>query len=393
MGERPETAKEVNEAITRALVLPDVGKFELLDVLVKDLGVELDKTSKKQRRVLERKEALDALFAVAEYLGLPADEAPTTTQFNQGASELGLTWNSGRVIRVWERWRLAQEVFTGQRRASSFVGRDFRSRQDRSLKNREEPIRGVKYWLKTRPERETVSAYNEFAARHNASRRAGEKRLRSAESVRSALRLHWPNVLTVARGQVSIKRARENELVELLPRATTNAILGLPGAVRLLGRSSKAVKRLSEESRQFPTPVAVIGDLRARAWLYEDLKRYKRGLAAPKRSEGELQYLYMDAPELRKRLKLTSQAFGRRVLEKRWDLVPRPEGAVAIGAPYWLRAKVEDWLRIKGKAELTPEQEDDLKRANVRRAAVLGASLKAIQKPGVRRTKKRRRKA
>ena len=90
-GARPSKA-----VIAHALVLPDPGKFELLDVLVKDLGVELDKTSKKQRRVLERKEALEALLAVAEYLGLPADEAPTTAQFNQGADELSLNWNRFR---------------------------------------------------------------------------------------------------------------------------------------------------------------------------------------------------------------------------------------------------------------------------------------------------------
>jgi hypothetical protein len=390
MAEQP-TRSEINALIARVNELPDLAKFELLDVLIKNLGIELDKASKKQRRVLERKEALEALLAVAEHLGLPADEAPTTAQFNQGASELGLTWNSGKVIRVWERWRLAQEVFTGQRSSSSLAGRDFRDRRDRSLKNREDPVKGVKRWLKTRPEAETISAYDDFVEIYNATQGATEKSLRSFPSVRSALKLHWPNVLAVARGQLSIKRARDNELAELLPRATTNAILGIPGVVRLLWRSKNAVKRLSEESSHFPTPVAVIAG--HRAWLYEDLKRYKRGLAAPKRSEGELQYLYMDVPELRMRLNLMPGAFSRRISEKRRDLVPRPEGAVAAGAPYWLREKVEDWLRAKGKAELTPEQEDEIKETNARRAAVLGASLKAVQKKGRRRAKKRRRRA
>lgn len=154
------------------------------------------------------------------------------------------------------------------------------------------------------------------------------------------------------------------------------------------------MRQAIEQSRHFPTPVAVIGE--SRAWLYEDLKLYKRGLAAPKRSNAELQFLYMDASELRSRLNLSLGPFQRRVREKRWDLVPRPEGAVAIGAPYWLREKVEDWLRAKGKAELTPEQEDEIKKANARRAAALGASLRASQRPGHRRgrsKRKRRQKA
>jgi hypothetical protein len=373
------------------LALPDVEKFELLDALSKDLGVELDKASTEQRRALQRRDALAALLAVAEHLGLPAGQAPTIPQFNQGADDLGLSWNSGRVIRIWARWRFAQEVFTGERSASAFVTRDLRVRQDRSYKNREDPVKGVKRWLKTRPEIESTTAYDAFVVTANAKRGEGEKRLRSSDSVREAFGLRWSSVLAVARNQCSVKQARENELAEMLPRATTDAILGLPGVVRFLGRAKQAVRRASEESRHFPTAVAVIAG--HRAWFYEDLKRYRRGLAAAKRSEGELQYLYIDAPELMSRLKLSPEPFSRRVREKRWDLVPRPEGLVTAGAPYWLRAKVEDWLRTKGKAELTPEQEDELKSENERRAAVLGASLKAIQKPGTRRSKKRRKRA
>jgi hypothetical protein len=312
-------------------------------------------------------------------------------QFDQAAVELGLEWNSARVIRAWERWRLAQEVFKGERRAGPLLGRDFRAVQNRSRKNREDPVRGVKRWLRSRPRLETAMAYGEFVKTDNANKGQEEKRLRSAWSVGNALGLRWPNVIAVARGELSVRAARERELAELLPKATTDALLGLAGATRLLGRAEGAVRRASEQSRHFPVPVAVIED--RRAWLYDDLKLYKRGLAAPKRSEAELQYLYMDASELQTRLNLSSVAFHRRVREKRWDLVPRPEGAVAAGVPYWLREKVEDWLRVKGKAELTPEQEDEIKKANARRAAAIGASLKAAQKPGKRGKRKQRKTA
>lgn len=346
---------------------------------------------REQQRIAARREALEALLAVAEHLGLPAGEAPTIGQFDQAADEIELDWSSAAVTRTWERWRIAVEVFTGERNAGGLLGRDFRAAgRDGRLKNREDPIRGVKRWLRSRPRQETARAYDTFVRSENAkweaesvSKGGGEKRLRSAASVRQALGLRWPSVIAVARDQRSVKDAREHELAELLPRATTNAILGLPGAVRLLKRSELAVRNAIEQSRHFPIPVAVISG--HRAWLYEDLKLYKRGLGAPKRSEGELQYLYVDASELQVRLKLSVEAFRRRVNEKRWDLVPRPEGAVAVGASYWLREKVEDWLRVKGKAELTPEQEDEIKKANARRAAVIGASLKAARKPGRRR--------
>jgi hypothetical protein len=382
------TRREVNAVIRQVLRLPNLAKFEVFNAVAGDLGVELGKASREQQRALARKEALEALLAVAEHLGLPAGEAPTMPQFDQAADELGLDWNSARVIRVWARWRLAQEVFKGERSARSLLGRDFRAAQNRSLKNREEPIRGVKYWLRSRPRLETTMAYDQFVKADNASKAQEEKRLRSAASVKRALGLRWPSVIAVARGELSARAARERELAELLPKATPNAILGLRGAVRLLGRAEGAVRRASQQSRHFPVPVAVIEN--RRAWLYDDLKRYKRGLAAPKRSEAELQYLYMDASELRSRLNLSAEAFGRRVKEKRWDLVPRPEGAVAARVPYWLREKVEDWLRVKGKAELTPEQEDEIKKANARRAAVLGASLRAARKEEPWRYRKRK---
>jgi hypothetical protein len=351
--------------------------------------VEPGKAGREQQRASDRKEALEALFVVAEHLGLPAGEAPTMPQFDQASGELGLDWNSARVVRVWERWRLAVEVFKGEREARSFIGRDFHAATDRSRKNQEEPIRGVKRWLRSRPQRETTMAYDEFAKAHNASKAPADKRLMANTSVSSALRLYWPNVIAVARGEISLTRARERELAELLPKANSaNAILGLSGASRLLKRSEGAVRKAFEQSRHFPIPVAVIEG--KRAWLYDDLKCYKRGLAAPKRSEGELQFLYMEVSELSARLKLSPAALQRRVREKRWDLVPRPEGAVAAGVPYWLREKVEDWLRVKGKAELTPEQEDEIKKANARRAAVIGASLRAAQQPGVRRKRGKR---
>ncbi|HEX5375918.1 MAG TPA: hypothetical protein VFW48_07145 [Solirubrobacterales bacterium] len=308
-------------------------------------------------------------------------------QFDQAADELGLDWSSARVIRTWERWRLAVEVFKGEREARSFIGRDFHAAQDRSRKNLEEPIRGVKHWLRSRPTLTTTAAYNQFAKAHNASKASADKRLRSSRAVSVALRLYWPNVIAVARGEISLTAAREQELAELLPKDTSEAILGLPGASRLLKRSETAVRTAFEQHRHFPVPVAVIGS--QRAWLYEDVKLYKRGLATPKRSEGELQYLYMDATELRTRLKLSAGALQRRVNEKRWDLVPRPQGAVAVGVQYWLRREVEDWLRVKGKAELTPEQEDEIKKANTRRAAVIGASLRASRKKEPWRYRKR----
>lgn len=169
----------------------------------------MDKASREQQRASAREDALDAILTVADHLGLPAGEAPTIAQFDQAAIEMGLGWSGARVTRVWERWRLAVEVFKGEREARSFVGRDFHADQGRSRKNLEEPLRGVKLWLRSRPSQKTIAAYDEFAKTHNANRAPADKRLRSSASVKAALHLRWPSVISVARGEVSLTKARE----------------------------------------------------------------------------------------------------------------------------------------------------------------------------------------
>ncbi len=341
--------REVNEAIARALVLSDLGKFELLDVLLSDLSVELDETSRAQRLVLERKEALEAMLVVSEYLGLPADQAPTSSQFNQGAGELELDWNSARVIRLWERWTLAQSAFKGERRINSPVSRRLRQHWGRYRADHEDYLRGVKGWLRSHPETETKSAYDDYAEIFNATKATDKKPVVRAATIQRDLRLHWPSVLAVARGSLSIREARQAELAELLPAKSSDAILGLAGVVRMLNRSQDAVKRLADESPQFPTPVAHVRQ--HRAWLYEDLKLYKRGFASPRRVEDELQYLYLDALELQARLDLRPLRFKALLHSQHWDQIPRPDGAISRGVPYWKRAKVNSWLEAKQAAE------------------------------------------
>jgi hypothetical protein len=397
----PSPRQEVNEAIARALVLSDLGKFELLGVLLSDLSVELDETSQAQRLVLERKEALEAMLAVSEYLGLPADEAPTTTQFNQGARELELDWSSARVIRLWERWTLAQSAFKGERRINSPVSRRLRRHWGRYRIDHADYVSGVKDWLRSRPEAETRGAYDDYAEVFNATKAADRKTVVRSATIQRDLRLRWPSVVAVARGQLSIREARQAELAELMPAKSENAILGLAGVIRLLNRSRDAVRRLADESPHFPTPVAHIRG--RRAWLYEDLKRYKRGYASPARVEDELQYLYLDALELQARLDLRPLRFKALLDAQRWGQIPRPDGAVVRGVPYWKREKVDSWIETKQAAERAAEEKArrkaeakaradqeaerkaeaaaKQKAANARRAASLGASLKASQSP------------
>ena len=332
--------------IKRVLGLPDLAKFEIFDALREDLAGVLSDENPETRLVQERKEALVVMNRVAEHLDLPADKAPTAKQFNEVVDQLVEGWDSGRVIRLWERWRLAKDSYLGTRRINSPASRKRRGRLAGHIKRGKREERyfdSVKRWLDSEPELLTKPAYDEFAEIYNADLRVGDQPLIRAETIRRGLPLDWLNVVAVARGDLTMDEALKAELAEQLPTNRKDALVGVAAIARLLNRPQIKVESLASEDKNFPVPVAHIRG--HRAWLYEDMKLYKRGLAAPKRTEDELQSRFMDAHELGARLALNFRTLQRIIWDQRWDRAPQPEGAIATGYYYWKRDKVETWLK------------------------------------------------
>jgi len=168
-----------------------------------------------------------------------------------------------------------------------------------------------------------------------------------------------------------MEEAIEAELAEQLPPYQEDALVGLAAIGRLLNRSHASTRTLANTDGHFPIPVAHIG--KHRAWLYEDIKLYKRGFASPKRQEDELEHLFMDSEELRTNLGLSQRTLRLIIINKRWDRAPQPEGAIAKGYYYWKRAKVQIWPKQKEADQRKGEQQ--LKEQA--RAQVIASSLKA----------------
>jgi hypothetical protein len=372
------TRKEVNAVIKLVLGLPALAKFEVFDALREDLAGVLSEENPENRRVRERREALLVIKRVAEHLDLPADKAPTTKQFNEVADQLVEGWDSARVTRLWERWRMAKDSYLGTRRIDSPASRKRRGRLRGHVKrgNQEEHyFDSVKRWLDSEPELLTKPAYDEFAEIYNADLRAGDQPLIRAETIRRGLPLDWLNIVAVARGDLTMDEALKTELAEQLPTNRKDALVGLAAIAKLFNRPSERMENLAREDKDFPVPVAHIRG--NRAWLYEDMKLYKRGLEAPKRTEDELQSQFMDAHELGARLDLKFQVLQRIIWDQRWDRAPQPEGAIATGYYYWKRAKVETWLQPLEEQEA--KEAEDLERQKAR-AQAIGASLAADKK-------------
>jgi hypothetical protein len=359
-------SREARSLIPQVLDLPDASKFEVFQALVDDLGEQVGEDDPMVRSVQLRNESLEVMRLVSERLNLGALEAPTARQFDAVVGDLAEDWNSRKVIRVWELWRRATEAYKGERKVDPLVRRRLRHENacGRGKRSSSDYIAGVRRWLESKPEKETARTYDAFVEQFNAKRAAiedseqrreagGEYALVTAQSISKNFRLDWVRVLKVVRKEIGLAEAQEERLAELLPPVGENRLVGLATIASLLKRSYDQVNRLASEEPSFPTPVAHISGrgLRAcsRAWLYEDVILFKRGLSAPDREEGELQHLFVDAKELQARLTILPDAFKSALRRQRWDLIPKPEGALVSGVYYWQRTKVNHWLKHMAK--------------------------------------------
>lgn len=337
--------REINRIVSWALTLPVPVKFELQAALREDLASALSEDNPEGRLITERKASLEVMRQVCEHLELEEGVLPTVRQFDRAVTELGMEeWSSNRLIRLWGTWRLAKSAFDGTWSAYTPANKDLRKRyMHRPYAREVDLLTGVEAWLETKPEDETRAAYDRWVKKHNQSLKGKSKRYIDGTSLRSRLPVHWTRTLAIARGELTLEEAKEQEVGELLPKDRSRALIGTSAVGKLINRSPTNVRLLAKEDKQFPTWVARIGG--RRVWLYEDVLLYRRGLSPPSRSEGELQPSLMDTDELQARLLISREQMRRLIQQRRWDYIPEPEGAIADGFHYWRRELVKQWLQ------------------------------------------------
>ena len=146
------SSREIEALRARIYALPFLAKCELLESLRLDLAGNLGAESEVTKETRLRAEALEAMGKVAEHLGLEAEMAPTTTQFDEAARELGLDWTVSKVTRTWEKWRLATDAYKGKL-APAVPASRAKCRQLGRRLTEEECLDRVRAWLETKPER------------------------------------------------------------------------------------------------------------------------------------------------------------------------------------------------------------------------------------------------
>jgi hypothetical protein len=350
------TREEIDALITQVSAWPDLAKFELFAALREDLAAVLEDEHPENRLIRERGEALEYLGRAIRHLSLPARQVPTKAQFDRVARELDWEWTGAKVIRVWERWKAVTQAYLETRRVRTPAARS-RAHQPRGAKDNTtlKHVGALRAWLDTEPEAETHASFNAFAEAYNAALPDGAIPFARASTIARDLPVSWKNAIRVARRETTLAQASKQELAEALPAVLdAKTLVGLPQLSRIFKASTQVVTELTTSDPRFPVPVAHIDG--RDAWLYEDVKLYRRNLATPKRAEDEYQRSFISLSELLPLLKRQEQAVRRAIRKQAWARVPPPEGELGTGIYYWRREKAEAWITQAG-GNRQPHQE------------------------------------
>jgi hypothetical protein len=328
--------QELETVLRRFGDLTTRAQLRAFEVIREYLGEELKETE-ADREVDERQAALEVMRRVAEELGLPEGQAPTTTQFNEVSKRLGLGWSASRVGRAWGRWRFACEAFTGhhvRKTARQNVLIEAKTGKRRAYENY---LTALRLWLDTNPAVEEITAYDAWAREFNDDLSPEQLPVTRWHAIYTNLRISFSDALRVARGEKALadcEPLRGNHSEEYGPLVSTRWI------ARERELSEHHAKNVTHRP-DFPKPIVNLS--RTRAWLKEDVEAYFAGRPFPVREEYELQGEYLSLVELAALMGKPPRRLVSQTMRK-----PEPAGQVSR-RHYWRRDEVERWLKENGR--------------------------------------------
>jgi len=334
--------------LVRVLALPAREQLQIHEALSASLGGRLGRESERARQTRLRHEAVGAIRAAAEHLGLPEGQAPTIPEYKQAAKETSLPLPFGAVYRAFEEdWGIATRFYLGQEVPPTAAARAvMRAAHGRSTTKREAPLTGVRLFVSQDPPPASTTRhdYDAWARERNEDLAPGELRvIERGDSIRVVLRTGWERCLAVARDEMTLEEAQAMTLSENLSEA--GPLVGQHLASWYLGLSPNArhAKRPG-----YPQPVVCLGTTNW-LWLLTDIEAFKRGKRDFAHDRGALQDTYIDAHDLAALLHLGTTKLKERLnredsaTTKTWERLPKPTGRAGKGL-YWDRAYAQRWL-------------------------------------------------
>jgi predicted DNA-binding transcriptional regulator AlpA len=336
--------EEWQTVLRRVLALVAADQLKTFHALSEHLGGELWRESERARQARLRHEALEAVRAAVEHLGLPEGQAPTIPDFKRAAREAKLPMTFGAVYSAFEeRWDLVTRYYLGERIPETAAQRGMRrSYLGRREGVREAPLTGLRLFLDQKPRLRATRRedYEAWAQEFNESPPSGYGRVsENSGHISSMLAVGWDLVLEVAGGRKELKQAQREALSSALSEA--GPLVGHRLASQMLGLSPHA---RHAKQPDYPQPVVRLGQTNS-LWLRSDIEGYAAGRRDFTHEPGALQDQYLDGHQLGKLLGgISGNAVTSRVQHELWDRVPRQAGKAGKHY-YWSHAEVERWLR------------------------------------------------
>jgi hypothetical protein len=348
--------------LARVLALPAREQLQIHEELSASLGGRLGRESARARQTRLRYEALEAMRAAAQHLGLPETQAPTIPEYKRAAKEAGLPSHKAVYRAFEEDWGIATRFYLGEEVPPTAAARTVqRAAHARSGTKKEPPLTCVRLFLSQDPPPASTTRhdYDAWARERNEDLAPGELRvIERADSIRPVLRTGWERCLAVARDEMTLEEAQALTLSENLSEA--GPLVGQHLASWYLGISPNArhAKRTG-----YPQPVVCLGKTNW-LWLLADIEAFKRGKRGFAHERGALQDRYIDSHGLGAVLDLSSTAIkarlGKEDVANTWERLPKPTVRAGKGL-YWERAHAERWLdehpyAVRGRKSLRPRQ-------------------------------------
>jgi hypothetical protein len=324
--------QELETVLRRFGDLTTRAQLRAFEVIREYLGEEIKETE-ADREIDERQAALEVMRRVAEELGLPEGQAPTTTQFDEVSKRLGLGWSTSRVGRAWVKWRFACEAFIGYRVRRTARHRALMTANTGKRRAHEDYLTAIRLWLDTNPPAVLTEAYNDWAREFNEALPTGQPPVMGWDTIDRVLRVSFADVIRAARGEIELSdcpRKGSDHRKEYGPLVSANWIAGERDLTDHQARHITS-------RHDFPKPVVKLSG--NRAWLKEDVEAYFNGRPFPEREELELQDEFMSMADL-------AAVMGKPPDRLKSQTMRRPEQAGLVGRKrYWRRDEVERWLK------------------------------------------------
>ena len=337
MGPPPRTIFDVeyDAAWGRLLELPRSQQVRAYNELRTYLAIKPAIYDDVERKLEREGAAYKALRDASEHLGI-CDRALKVREFKAAIAALGRSseWSSEKMIRLFGSWRAAVESYAGRPPVSPEQAA-MRSHLGGRRRTHEDYLTAVRLWLATDPPKVTVGDYADWARRTNGMRRPTDPVMPAAQTVRAGLARSWPDILRVARGEVSLDDTEARSVSKNADRTDgPDFLIGLTTVAGILSLNvTTAIGKTRSEG--FP-PVALTLD-GCSVWLKEDVEAYAAEQQRTDWPQRSLAERYCSRREVANLLCLHPLRVGRRGVPG-----PKPIG-MAGNRNYWLREDVERW--------------------------------------------------